>query len=73
MGDDTPEVCCAAGVCCDMPKQLNALSKLVKQAAPGVSHDQADLIAKKLVATFTLVPKGLIDDLIRYVHEHPYE
>jgi hypothetical protein len=73
MGDDTAEVCCAGGICCDMPKQLTALSKVVRQAAPGVSHEQADQIAQRLVDLFTLVPKGLIEDFIVYIQQHPYK
>lgn len=73
MGDDIPEACCAAGICCDMAKQKVALTKYLEHAVKGISHPVAEKCAEAIQKGFTLVPKGLIDDFIKFVQDHPYE
>jgi hypothetical protein len=50
-----------------------ALTKIVKHASPNITSYDAQAIAVALLATFDLVPKGLISPLVKYVQAHPYE
>jgi len=73
MPDDIPELCCAAGICCDMTKRVKTLAKLLRHQIPALHEPEALAVAGVIHDTFTLVPKGLIDDFIHFIQEHPYE
>ena len=72
MPDDTQELCCAAGICCDHPKQKAALAKYLHAHAP-VSLADAEVCAQAIIDGFDLVPRGLLTPLIDFVQTHPYK
>lgn len=72
--DDTLEVCCAGGICCDEAKQKAALIKLIKHDVHGISDAEAAGVAVMLMTRFgPLFPKGLLEPVVDYIHDHPYK
>lgn len=73
LAEDDAAACCAAGICCESVKAIRALALILQRDAsltPALALHAATVIHKD----FVLVPRGHgLEDLIEYVHEHPYE
>ncbi len=69
---DTQEYCCAAGVCCDLDKRLNAMTQLLLTRVHLTPAD-ARSVATFLNDNFDLLPKAAgLRSVVAYIQAHPY-
>lgn len=72
--DDDAAACCAAMICCDRKKAIRALALFLQKRSTLLTPIQAIRAATVIHDSFALVPRGHgLEDLIDYVHEHPYD
>ena len=70
---DNQEYCCAAGVCCDRPKQEAALINLFMSHAH-LSAEDAGRAAHVILNSFDLLPKAAgLSEVVKYIQAHPYK
>jgi hypothetical protein len=74
---DEPELCCAAGICCDKDKRRVALAKILRARVPSLSEANALHLADVVHDEFDLLPKVLgfsvpLRKLEQMAREHPY-
>ncbi len=75
---DNPDLCCAAGLCCDDEKRVTKLAALMAAAVPHLHDREAQAVAEYVLTTFTILPKGLGFDepfqhLALMARTNPYE
>jgi len=67
------QMCCAAGVCCDRPKQIAAMTERLIQHDPTLTLDQATAAATYFADHFDALPKSFgFGPVIRKIQAHPY-
>lgn len=59
MPDDTAELCCAAGICCDTQKRRKALANILIEHVEHLAPAQAVKIADVVHDFFDISPKDL--------------
>lgn len=71
---DDASACCAAGICCETVSANRALALILRNNDTSLTITQALRAAAMIHKDFVLVPRGHgLEDLIDYVHEHPYD
>jgi len=67
------QMCCAAGICCDRPKQIAALADRLLQNDGSLSKGQATEAATYMADHFTILPESWgFGQVVRKIQAHPY-